>query len=299
MMPEFRYMKDAPAQPVRAATTVRNPRQSRGSAPIRDNTGKEAARCLTMLSQSMLLTVSLGALTMLAGCGSTEQRASTAPDEAAAQTESMPPAGVAPAPAPSPAPSPAPTAAVPQPAARPATPPKPKPVQVVTIPPGTILSMSLSSALSSKTAQVGDPVKAMLTSDVQVDGRTVIASGTTVAGSVVKVVSGSDKIGGTPTLAVNFDRIELPGGQDVPISGEITQQGKSDNTRDTVKIVGGTAAGAIIGDKVIKGDKGKVIGGLLGGAVGAVAAKKTGTEVQMEEGTALTLVLDAPVEITK
>ena len=86
---------------------------------------------------------------------------------------------------------------------------------------------------------------------------------------------------------------------DLPISGEITEKGKSDNTRDTVKIVGGTAAGAIIGDQVIKGDKGKVIGGLLGGAIGAVAAQKTGTDVQMAEGTALSLILNAPVEITK
>jgi hypothetical protein len=116
---------------------------------------------------------------------------------------------------------------------------------------------------------------------------------------VITVVSGSDKIGGTPTLAVSFERIELPGGKDLPISGEITQKGKSDTARDTVKIVGGTAAGAIIGDKVIKGKNGKIIGGILGGAVGAVAAEKTGTEVEMTEGTALTLILDTPVEITK
>jgi hypothetical protein len=172
-------------------------------------------------------------------------------------------------------------------------------VQIVTIPAGTALTMSLTTALSSKSAKVGDPVKAMLTSDVVVDGKTALANGTTVAGSVIKVVSGSDKIGGTPTVAVSFERIELPGGQDVPISGMISEKGKSDNTRDTVKVVGGTAAGAIIGDRVIKGDKGKVIGGLLGGAIGAVAAKKTGTEVEMLEGTALTLVLDTPVEITK
>ena len=42
-----------------------------------------------------------------------------------------------------------------------------------------------------------------------------------------------------------------------------------------------------------------MIGGLLGGAVGAVAAQKTGTEVEMAEGTALSVTLDAPVEITK
>jgi hypothetical protein len=146
---------------------------------------------------------------------------------------------------------------------------------------------------------VGDSVRAVLTSAVMVDGRTAIASGTTVAGSVIKVVSGSEKIGGTPTLVVAFDRLELPGGRDVPISGEITSSGKSDNTRDTVKIVGGAAAGALLGDQVTDKDRGKVIGGILGAAAGAVAASKTGTEVKMAEGTALSLVLAAPVEVTR
>lgn len=184
---------------------------------------------------------------------------------------------------------------------RPAAPsaPKPAPVSTVTVPAGTELALSLATSLSSKTAKAGDPVRAVLTSDVNVDGRTAIASGTTVAGAVVKVTSGSDKIGGTPTLVVAFDRLELPGGKDVPITGELTSQGKSDNTRDTVKIVGGAAAGALLGDQVSKKDRGKVIGGLLGAAAGAIAAKETGTEVQLAEGTTFTLALGAPVEITR
>lgn len=188
-------------------------------------------------------------------------------------------------------------------AAKPAStkPAAPKPVAPVsiTVPAGTELPLSLTTALSSKSAKAGDAVRAVLTSDVKVDGRTAIASGTTVAGSVIKVVSGSDRIGGTPTLVLAFDRLELPGGKDVPISGEITSSGKSDNTRDTVKIVGGAAAGALLGDQVSNKDKGKVIGGLLGAAAGAVAAKETGTEVKLAEGAALTVALGAPVEITR
>lgn len=249
-----------------------------------------------MKNNTILLTLTLGTLALLAACGSKEPPAPAATEPAATPAETGPAAEPA-APAATPAPPTASTPA-PKPAAKPAT-PAPKPVKVVTVPAGTALSMSLSTALTSKTAKVGDPVKAMLTSDVQVDGKTVIASGTTVAGSVIKVVSGSDKIGGTPTLAISFDRIELPGGTDVPISGEIAEKGKSDTARDTVKIVGGTAAGAIVGDKVIKGDKGKVIGGILGGAIGAVAAQKTGTEVKLAEGTALSLTLNAPVEIVR
>jgi hypothetical protein len=255
-----------------------------------------------MKMQTITLAAAMCAVGLLGGCGSKEA-ATPATAEPAAPTTAAPPAETAPAATPAPAPAAAPAAAA-KPAAKPAdkpapTPPKPKPVQVISVPEGTVLAMTLSTGLTSKTAKVGDPVSATLSSDVMVDGKRAIAAGTTVAGSVVKVVSGSDKIGGTPTLAVSFDRLELPGGQDVPITGEITEKGKSDNTRDTVKIVGGTAAGAIIGDKVIKGKKGKLIGGLLGGAVGAVAAQKTGTEVEMAAGTALALTLDAPVEITK
>ncbi|HXC57964.1 MAG TPA: glycine zipper 2TM domain-containing protein [Steroidobacteraceae bacterium] len=167
------------------------------------------------------------------------------------------------------------------------------------VPAGTQLALSLTTELSTKSTKAGDVVRAELTSDVRVDGQVAIAAGTTVAGQVTNVVSGSNKIGGVPSLGMSFERLELPGGKDVPISGEITQQGKSDTARDTVKIVGGAAAGAILGHQIKGGDKGKVLGGLLGGAIGAVAAQKTGTEVQLPAGTALNIALAAPVEITR
>lgn len=181
-------------------------------------------------------------------------------------------------------------------AAKPVLPAAP---QIVTVPAGTQLALSLATPVSTKTSKVGDTVRARVTTDVLVDNRIAIAAGTTVAGQVTDVVSGSSKIGGVPTLGLSFDRLEMPGNVDVPISGEITQKGKSDTARDTVKIVGGAAAGAILGHQVKGGDKGKVIGGLLGGAIGAVAAQKTGTEVELTEGTGLSIALAAPVQITK
>jgi Glycine zipper 2TM domain len=174
--------------------------------------------------------------------------------------------------------------------------PPPKPIIV---PEGTQLSLALAEAVSSKSAKVGDTIRATLVSDVRVDDRLAIVAGTTVAGQVTDVVSGSSKIGGVPRLGMSFDRLELPGNRDVPISGVITQKGRSDNARDAVKIVGGAAAGAILGHQVKGGDKGKVIGGLLGGAIGAVAAQKTGTEVNLAAGTELAISLAAPVEIPR
>jgi hypothetical protein len=168
--------------------------------------------------------------------------------------------------------------------------------QPIVIPAGTQLSIGLSSAISSKTAIVGDPVDARLTSDLMVNGRRAVAAGSPVRGWITEVVSGSAKIGGTPTLVMNFDRVELDNGTTLPISGRLIQQAASDTAKDTAKIVGGAAAGAVIGHQ-IDHDKGKVIGGLLGGAAGAVVAKKTGSEVVLPAGTVLVVALDAPIEV--
>lgn len=179
----------------------------------------------------------------------------------------------------------------------PSAPPAPA---VLVVPGGTQLSLALVTAISSKTAKVGDVVRAGVMQDVRVNDRVAIPAGiTTVAGTVTDVVSGSNKIGGVPTLGVRFERLEMSGNVDVPIDGVLTQKGKSDTGRDTAKIVGGAAAGAILGHQVKSGDKGKVLGGILGGAIGAVAAQKTGTEVTLEEGETFTIVLAAPVEITR
>ncbi len=182
-----------------------------------------------------------------------------------------------------------------------ATPParsEPPAVRHMTIPSGTQLTVALASDLSTRTAKPGDQFQSRLVSDLVVDGRRAVSAGALVTGTVTDVVSGSNKIGGLPTLGLSFDHLQLDDGRKIAINGELTEQGKSDNVRDTAKILGGAAAGAILGHQVRKDNRGKVIGGLLGGAVGAVAAKKTGTEVELADGSQLTISLGAPIEIT-
>jgi Tfp pilus assembly protein PilX len=183
-----------------------------------------------------------------------------------------------------------------------ATPASTKPAapttRVVTVPSGSTLNLALAADITTQTAKVGDVVRARVVSNVVVDGRVAIAAGTTVAGQVTQVVSGHQKIGGVPTLGLRFERLELAGGKDVPINGEITQLGKSDRARDTAKIIGGAAAGAVIGRQTNDKDSGTIIGGILGGAAGALAAKKTGTEVQLAAGSELAVVLGSPIEMT-
>ncbi|HEY8266060.1 MAG TPA: glycine zipper 2TM domain-containing protein [Steroidobacteraceae bacterium] len=199
------------------------------------------------------------------------------------------------------APKPAPRA----PSAAPAKPkPTPAPAPVVaagprnyTVPAGTSISVQLPAAISTKTAKVGDRLSANLTNDVVVDGKTVAKAGALVQGSVTQVVSGSNTIGGTPTLGITFDNLTFEGG-DKPIAARITQVSqKSDKAGDTAKIAGGAVAGGVIGHQ-INHKNGSVIGAIIGAAAGTAAAKKTGKEVVLPAGTVVGMTLESPVTVT-
>jgi Tfp pilus assembly protein PilX len=178
------------------------------------------------------------------------------------------------------APTPKPPATVPAAAAPPPPPPP------VTVPAGTQVSVRLNSDYSTKTTALGAVVNAELASDLVVDGRRVAKAGAPISGTVTEVTSGSKKIGAVPALKIDFTQLVVADGKTMPVAIRINQKGQSEKGRDTAKIAGGTAAGAIIGHQ-IDDDKGKVIGGVIGGAAGAIAAQKTGTEVDLPAGTVL------------
>jgi type IV secretory pathway VirB10-like protein len=175
----------------------------------------------------------------------------------------------------------------------PSAPPAPV-FQNVEVAAGTPLTLALASDLSSKTARPGDSFEATVASNVMVDGRVVVPTGTRITGNVTEVISGSHAIGAVPTLGLKFNQLELEDGQIIPITGELMEQGASEKVRDTAKILGGAAVGAVLGHQVKTNNRGKVIGGLLGGAVGAIAAKNTGTEVELASGSTLTLTTGEP-----
>ncbi len=186
------------------------------------------------------------------------------------------------------------TVAAAQPQSKPAPPPPPPPIVV---PAGTPLSIKLVSAVTTKTSVVGDPVQGQLASDLVVDGRRAAAAGSAVTGTVTQVVSGSKKIGGTPTLGITFDRLSAGDNGSVAISARLLQQAASDTGKDTAKVVGTTAAGAIIGHQVSH-KSGAVVGGLIGGAAGLGIAQKTGGEVSLAAGTVVSAPLDGAVQFS-
>jgi glycine zipper 2TM protein len=176
-------------------------------------------------------------------------------------------------------------------------PPPPPPPPPIMVPSGTQLTLALDSDLSSKTAQPGDPVEGKVANSIVIDGRVAVPAGSRVSGTVTDVISGSHKIGGIPTLGLAFDSIQLPDGQRVKIDGDLVEHGASERGQDSAKILGGAAAGAVLGHQVKNNNGGKILGGLLGGAIGAIAAQKTGTEVQIAAGTELTISLGQSFQV--
>jgi hypothetical protein len=164
----------------------------------------------------------------------------------------------------------------------------------IMVPAGTPLKVELAVNVNTKKARVGHPVEGRLAEDLMVDDRRAAEAGATVSGRVTEIVSGSNKMGGTPTIVLTFDTLHAANGASVPIVARFTQKGDSDTAEDAAKVVGGAAAGAVVGHEVGEDDKGTVIGGIIGGAAGAAAAQKTGGEVKLRAGTVIT----APTETT-
>jgi hypothetical protein len=183
-----------------------------------------------------------------------------------------------------------------QPIGQPVANSKPVP-RIVTVPSGTELKFALASDVSTKSAKVGDTFRARLISDVVAEGKVAVPAGTIVVGQVTNVVSGSDKIGAVPAISLHFSSLEYSGGKTLPISGDFTSTGKSEKGQDTAKIVGGAAAGAILGHQTNNKSSGTIIGGLLGAGAGTLAAKKTGSEVKLPAGTEVAVLLGAPLKV--
>jgi hypothetical protein len=173
----------------------------------------------------------------------------------------------------------------------PVAPPSP-----IVVPAGTQLAVALTHNVNTKKVLVGAPVDGTLASDLRIDGRTAAKSGAAVKGVVTQVISGSDKIGGIPTIGLRFDTLVAADGSTKTINASYLQQAKSETGKDTAKILGGAAAGAVIGHQV-DDDKGTVIGGLLGAGAGAAAAQKTGVDIKLTAGQVLNVATTTSFEV--
>jgi hypothetical protein len=171
-------------------------------------------------------------------------------------------------------------------------------VREVTIPAGTELPVVLDTAIGSDTSRVEQPVRAHLSREIVVDGRPVLAEGSTVSG-VVTDATRSAKVKGLAHVGLRFDSV-VPRGNDeryqieTAAIGRTAQATKKD---DAVKIGAPAAGGAIVG-AIVGGKKGAAIGGAAGGGAGtAVVLSTRGKEVHLPAGTTLQVRLTKPLTI--
>jgi hypothetical protein len=189
----------------------------------------------------------------------------------------------------------APAAAPAQAMAPPPPPPAPKP-QPIVVPSGTMLTVRVGQALSSKTSQSGQTFLATLAQPVSVGGRPAIPSGATLSGTVV-TAKAKGKIKGEGELTLQLTSVTVKG-QTYPIQTAVldnTTKGKGKRT--AVATGGGAAGGALIGG-IAGGGKGAGIGALVGAGAGLVGGALTGNQqIEIPAESALSFRMSAPLTL--
>ncbi len=220
-----------------------------------------------------------------------DAKPATTAESPATGKDASAPAPVAPEPPRAPQPGESSKAAV-EPAAK-----KPE-YREVTVPTGTMLSVTLGTSVASDTSKVEDSVRATLKTPISVEGVQAIPSGTVVLGNVTSAVR-SAKVKGRASVGVRFHTLDLPGegGRHDISTATITREAQPTKKKDATKIGIGAGAGAVIGG-IVGGGGGAAKGAAIGGGAGTAAVLATrGDEVHLAAGTPLSVKLTAPLTI--
>lgn len=183
--------------------------------------------------------------------------------------------------------------------------------RVIYVPAKTVFSATVSQAVSSENARVGDSISLYLPSDFYYNNELIAPAGSRIQGTVLKVGRGTygNKNG---KLQIRFTQMVTPNGQQIPMTARIeTADGTGILKAGTIKdsgatyarnVVAGAAAGALMG--LISGaiyggvGKGTVAGTASGGAMGLVGAvMEKGGNVEIPQGAQINIVLDQPLTL--
>jgi len=198
------------------------------------------------------------------------------------------------------------------------------------IPAGSLLHVRLTCTLTSKTSKPGDPFTAIVTTPIVVDGKELIAAGSTVEGHVA-FVKQSGRVTGVAQMRIVLDdiitpddlKLALPAGLDDTSAGpcaktggdeEGTIKGCGKNVKDAAKdaAIGagiGVGAGSMVGlgSEIDCRYYGNCGGPGFGTAIGAGAGIGAGTvliydllkhekHIILVQGTTMTFVVNRSVD---
>ncbi len=185
-----------------------------------------------------------------------------------------------------------------QQAVAPPPPAPPKPVtQQYTLDSGTVVPITITEALNSKTAQPNDVFHAALASDLVSNGVVVIPRGSPVLGRVVEVHEAAH-FKGAALLTVELTQVSARGRKITLVTDSYSKEGAARGKNTAMKAGGGAALGAIIG-AIAGGGKGAAIGAAAGAGAGTgVNAVTRGEQAQIESETRLEFRLQSPVTVS-
>ena len=185
------------------------------------------------------------------------------------------------------------SAASPTPASTPAPPPPPPAVVVRA---GTVLTVRLGQALSSKTSQVGSVFTATTANPITIDGKVAIRERSEATG-VVRDAKKAGRFKGGATLSLELTAIVVNGQKYNIQTRDVSQTSTGKGKRTAGMVAGGGGAGAAIG-ALAGGGKGAAIGALAGVAAGTVGAAATGNrDITLPAESALSFKLNQPLTL--
>ena len=204
------------------------------------------------------------------------------------------------------------SAAIPaQPASTGASPVPAAPVpKYFTVPSGTRLPLVLHNAISTHSAQPGDPVYLETLFPVVIDSRILIPAGSYVSGEITEAKR-PGRIHGRGEIKIKLDNLILPNGYQASFNASPTDagtggnesvgkegaiQGDSNKGADAGTVLETAAAGAGLGGIVGQSARGAGIGAGAGAAAGLLAVLLTrGPEAELPRGTTLDIMTNRPL----
>jgi len=169
---------------------------------------------------------------------------------------------------------------------------------VITLSEGTELNIRLLEPLSSDKSTEGQAFEGTMDSDVQVQGRTVIARGSDVRGVVVEA-EGSGRVSGRAKMALKLTQVQASGRSFEIETNTLSMEADGTTKRDAGRIAGAAAIGTVIG-AIAGGGAGAATGAIIGGGAGVGGTVLTkGKEVDLEVETLLGFTLTKPVQVSR
>ena len=182
----------------------------------------------------------------------------------------------------------------------------------MTIPAGAQILVALRSAISTKSAKIGDAVYASTSFPYVQNEKVLIPAGTYVQGRITSITR-PGRVKGRAELLLHFTTLIYPSGYTVLLPGGVenipgtehatvkgdegTIQQNGEKGHDVGTVAGTAATGTLIG-AAAGGLKGAGIGAATGGALGlAIAMLSRGNDVRLESGTTLQMVIQRPVDV--